>query len=361
MRKFLAVLMAVLLMMPAAQAETALRWVEGGGADRVHLRAAPGTAADSLGLYFMGTQVVLMNEQNGWAHVLVGAAEGWMMTEYLSGAYLPEIGPWYVVDNPGSTWVNLRTAPSMAAAVSMTPGNGRKVRLLGETADGWSYVDCNGAKGYILTSLLSPVQAAENIATTVLGQAADFYYIHRYTAPNGQEVYFTAMEDEVYIDFRDVNFDGFEDIVVDNVMGASNFFSEFFVYEAASGAYVRAVTDGDEERLCNYSLHPENGIVATYTNAGSAGLIHVMNLYRWEGNVLRLIRSAVSDEWSEDVFEGQTYTSVIHGDILHMTVRDHTRGGYDDAVVWEVIIPVDNADVQQLYEEEMNALWQGIR
>lgn len=367
MKRLLAVLLILVLFLAAARAEgaegtkKALRWVGGGNADRVHLRAAPSVMADSLGLYFTGTEAILLDAEDGWAHVLVGTEEGWIMQDYLSDGYLRRIGPWRIVDNPGSTWVNLRTAPSMEAAVAMTPENGTRVRLLGETADGWSHVDCSGAKGYILTSLLSPAGQAENTATTVLGQTADFYYIHRYTAPNGQDIFFTAMEDEAYIEFHDVNFDGVEDIVVNTVMGANNFFSELFVYDATGGAYVRVVTDSSEERLCNVSLHPESGIVSTHWNGGYAGLLHVTSLYRWEGTKLTLIRRAVSDEWAEDVFEGQTYTSIIHGDILHVTVHDFTRGGDDDAVVWEVIMPKDDVDFEQLYEQETNALWQGIR
>lgn len=359
MKKILAALILALLCLPAAWAEEAARalhWIDGGQADRVHLRAAPSAQSTSLGLYFTGTQVILLGEENGWAHVLAGTEEGWIMEDYLAGAYLPQSGPWQVVDNANSTWVNLRTAPSMNAAVSMRQSNGTRIRLLGETADGWSYVDCSGAEGYILTGLLTSGDEGKDTATTVLGQTADFYYIHRYTAPNGQDIYFTAMEDDVYIDLRDVNFDGFEDIVVDTVMGANNFFSEFFVYDATGGAYVRVMTDSSEERLCNVSLHPEWGIVSTHWNGGYAGLLHVTRLYRWEGATLKLLRSAVSDEWSEDVFEGQSYTSIVRGDLLHMTVCDH-----DGSVLWELVVPVDDVDYQQLFEEETNALWQGIR
>lgn len=361
MKRLLVAMLFAMLLLPVAHAETELRWIEGGDADRVHLRAVPSTAADSLGLYFMGTQVILLEEQGGWARVLVGAEEGWMVADYLSSGYIPQTGPWHVVDNPGSTWVNLRTAPSMDAPPAMTPQNGRQVRLLGETADGWSYVDCGGAKGYIMTRLLGESGEAATQSTTVLGLTADWWYIHEVIAPNGQRICFTGMEDWADVSFEDVNFDGIDDIVAVSVMGASNFFSEFFVYDTAAGEYVRAVTDSDEERLCNVQLHPESGLVVTYTNAGSAGLMHVWNIYRWEGTGLKLIRSAVSDEWSEEFFERSTWTSVIHGDILHMTVRDHTLGSYDDCIVWEVIMPKDDVDFESLYEQEMEALWQGIR
>lgn len=361
MKKLFASMLWLLLLLNAAHAEAGLRWIGGGNADRVHLRAAPSPAADSLGLYFTGTEAILLDEQGGWAHVMVGAAEGWMMADYLAPGYLAQLGPRYQVDNPNSTWVNLRTAPSMDAPAAMTPPNGTQVRLLGETADGWSYVDCGGAKGYIMTSLLREADEADAQSTTVLGATADWWYIHEYIAPNGQRICFTGMEDQADVYFEDVNFDGIEDIVAVSVRGANNFFSEYFVYDPDAGEYVRAVTDSDEERLCNVQLHPESGLVVTYTNAGSAGLTHVWNIYRWEGTNLTLLRSAVSDEWVEDISEGQTYTQIIHGDTLHVTVRDHTLGSYDDCIVWEVILPKDDIDFESLYKQELEALWQGIR
>ena len=65
--------------------------------------------------------------------------------------------------------------------------------------------------------------------TTILGYMPDDEYIHQYLAPNGQLLWFTAMEQEPYISFEDVNFDGCEDIVIVVAMGASNAFAEFFV------------------------------------------------------------------------------------------------------------------------------------
>ena len=356
MKRLLIVLLLTALLLPAARADTALRWIDGGNADRVHLRAAPDASADSLGLYFTGTGAILLEERGGWAHVMLGAVEGWMMADYLSGAYIPLMGPGCRVENPGSTWVNLRTAPSLEAAVAMRLPNGRALRLLGETADGWSYVEGGGAKGYVMTSLLSEADEAATQSTTVLGLTADWWYIHEYIAPNGQRICFTGMDDQADVYFEDVNFDGFEDIVAVSVRGANNFFSEYFVYDPIGGEYVRAVTDSDEERLCNVQLHPEEGLVVTYTNYGNAGLMHVRNIYRWEGTNLRLLRSAVSDEWSEESFEGSTYTSIVHGDLLHMTVRDH-----DGSILWEIVMPKDNIDYESLFEQETEVLWQGIR
>lgn len=360
MKRMLSMLLVLMLCAPAAMAESPVFYIDGKNADRVHLRAEPFISSDSMGLYYTGTDVIVIEYQGDWAWVMVGDEDGYIMREYLTLEYMARQGPWAVVDNPHSTWVNLRMAPSMQGMVAMRPENGTTVQVLGETASGWSYVDCDGVKGYIMTSLLGEAKEALPANTVVLGSTADFYYIHQYTAPNGQNIYFTAWEDDVYLAFQDVNFDGIDDIVVDTVTGANNIFSEFFVWDAANGEYVRVVSDGTEERWCNYQLYSEYQLIATYSNGGNAGLLHVRNLYCWEGNELRLLRSAVSDEWTEDFFEGQTYTSIIHGDTLHITVRDYTDP-YEENLLWELIIPKEDTEYRDVFNEEMEALWQGLR
>ncbi len=52
--------------------------------DRLHLRREPSTQSQSLGRYFNGTQVeVIEYTQDGWAHVRVDGKEGYMMVQYL--------------------------------------------------------------------------------------------------------------------------------------------------------------------------------------------------------------------------------------------------------------------------------------
>lgn len=359
MKRLLVILLVLLLCASAAVADTDVAYIDGLTADRVHLRSAPSVDADSLGLYFTGTDVIIIEQMADWTRVMVGDETGCIMTKYLTEEQPARLGSWAVVDNPHSTWVNLRMSPSMEGLIAVRPDNGTLVQVLGETADGWSYVDCGGVKGYIVTSMLG--EAAENrpANTVVLGWTAEGEYIHQYAAPNGQKICFTACENPVYIIFQDVNFDGIDDIVVHAAAGASNFFSEFFVYSSAAHEYVRVMNNSGEERLCNYQLYPEYGLVGTQSNNGSAGLLHVWNLYRWEGNELRLIRSAVSDEWSESIVEGQTYTSIIHGDTLHVTVSDYT-GGDDASVLWEIIIPKEEAEYRDIFNEEMEVLWQGL-
>ena len=248
----------------------------------------------------------------------------------------------------------------MNALVAMCPENGTRVQVLGETADGWYYVDCDGVKGYMLKNLLSEARQMP-LDTTVLGVSADGWYIHECIAPNGQRIVFTAMDDWVDLSYEDVNFDGIQDIVAFTVMGASNASAEFFVYEPYGGAYVRAETKGADNRLCNYQLLPQQGLVVTWTNYGHAGATHEYCIYRWVGTELELLRSAESDMLTEESSTATAYTETTYTDIYHIVVRDFTWGGYDDAIIWEATVSREEYETLDIYTEEMNILWQGIR
>lgn len=361
MKKLLAFLMILLLWIPAVKAEDSSRWIDGGNADRVHLRSEPSTASDSLGLYFTGTGVSLIDEMGDWARVMIGDVKGYIMADFLSQSQPVLMAPWQMVDNPSSTWVNLRERPSMSADILSFPDNGITVRVLGETADGWSYVDCDGVMGYMRTDLLSAMnEAAAREPATMLSDATSDGYIWQYIAPNGKPIYFTAETEAPYITFEDVNFDGRDDIVILTISGASNGWFKFFVYDKARDEYVYARHTGDDAGIVNYAAYPEYGIIASHGNNGNAGLLHVTNLYRWEGNELRLIRSATSDEWSESSFEGDVYTQVIRGDLLHITVRDYTHG-YEGTVIFDQVITKEAAETRDIFSEEQEALWRGIK
>ena len=214
----------------------------------------------------------------------------------------------------------------------------------------------------MLMVLLLCAPAAMAAETTILGYMPDCEYIHQYLAPNGQLLWFTAAEKEPCIQMDDVNFDGWDDIAVMTVSGATNAWYTFFIYDNVRDVYTHVSHDGAE--IINYTTYPQYGIIASYGKNGSAGLLHVSSLYRWEGNRLRQIRSSVSDEWSETTFEGDTYTQIIRGDTIHVTVLDHTEGN-EGTVIYDRIIPrdelIEHEDYQRIFDEEMAALWQGLR
>ena len=362
MKRLLALLLTLLLL-PAALADSALYYIDGQDADRVHLRKGPSTAAESLGLYYTGTDVTILAWYDEWVQVVIGEVSGYMMSRFLTEMQTNRLGPWRMVNNPNSAWVNLRKSPSTNGKVALRPENGTSVIVLGETSDGWSYVECQGVIGYIRTDLLSAREKKPfDARTTIISQACSDGYIHQYTAPNGQVLYFTSEMEEPRFYQDDVNFDGFDDLVIMTVSGATNAWYTFFTYDPALAEYKHVLHYGAE--FINYGTYPQYGIISSYGKSGRAGLLHTEDLYRWEGSRLKLIRSSVSDEWSEDIFEGETYTNIIHGDVLHVTVRDYT---YDDVgmVIYERFIELDetmnNEDYRRIYDEEMAALWQGLK
>ena len=86
----------------------------------------------------------------------------------------------------------------------------------------------------LLALLLCLPAAAEIVGTTPQDE-----YIHRYVAPNGQEIYYVSHEDEwATVQQQDVNFDGHDDLVFLITQGASNGFFEFYVWD--DGQYVLA-------------------------------------------------------------------------------------------------------------------------
>ena len=186
-------------------------------------------------------------------------------------------------------------------------------------------------------------------------------YIHRIEAPNGQALYYLSKEEEAFVTYRDVNFDGMEDIVVISSQGASNTWFLFFVWDGEN--YVRAGWDaGDDTGLPNYELLAGDGLVLASCNDGWAGGLHHRWLYRWEGTDLRLVRSAVSEEYQEMAVDGQTgavVTTTYNDRMSVRVIEPGDEGG--QRVLWEGIVTQEQAagDPQAFAQEEA-AFWQGI-
>lgn len=359
MKRLSILLLTLIMCMAVAHGENSQCWIDGQTADLVHLRSAAAATADSLGLYYSGTAVQVLQWLDDWAFVKVGEASGFMGSSYLSRGEIAPAGPWQAVDNPSSTWVNLRMSPSMSGKIALCPDNGTAVQVLGETADGWCYVDCGGTKGYIRSSLLSSLENGAAQRTTILSQEGVDSYIHQYIAPNGKPVYFSAALREPIISFDDVNFDGSMDIVALISSGVSNAYYAFFVYNPQTEAYERAILLSGEEALRNYQLHPDRRVVVSQGSNGAAGALHETYLYRWEGNALKLVRSAVSEDLTVMEFDEHRFTTTLYDDLLHMTVRDH-RQGEEGVILWEKTVSLDEAEVLNAMDEEEAALWQGI-
>ena len=338
--------------------------------DRVHLRAQPSSDSASLGLYFTGTPLKtgITDTITEWVKVRIGAGEGYMHTGCIAENAPASAAPARVVANPHSTWVHLRQGPSTSTQSLGRYDNGTLVRLLGETADGWSYVDMGDMTGYMLTSMLGSAPdaapapavtaAPAAVETNILGFTSQGNYIHAYAAPNGQYICFDAMEEYPYITEEDVNFDGRADLVVLVSMGASNAWYEFFVFDGTR--YQHVEHPGSEYGLPNYVLYPQQGLVGTHASNGSAGALHENCLYRWEGDQLKMIRRAVSEEYAETEFLSDRYVSTTWNDRIRFRVYENSPETGEGTIVFDETVHTSQLD-GDIFDREDAALWQGLR
>ena len=212
--------------------------------------------------------------------------------------------------------------------------------------------------------LLAALLFASPAAAQIVGQTPQFDYIHRYTAPNGQEIYYVSREDEwATVQEKDVNFDGHNDLVFLITLGASNGFFEFYVWD--DGQYVLAGRNHlFDLGLGNYELDEENGYVISHYSNGWAGLLHEKHIFRWEGNDLKLVRYAVSEHQKTAISQDDVFVTVENYDLLHVRVFE-CRYGEDertDEVIFERVVSMSEGfDERALLEEENTALWNGLK
>jgi len=127
--------------------------------DRLNLRAAPRQDAVSLGKYYNGTPVYLLDApKNGYAHVSIcgESPEGYMDTRYLSAQAVDSAMPSLTVRNGSGTGANLRAQPSPTAKILATYPNGTRLSVLGVRDDGWLHVTHEGYCAFVLADLLTP-------------------------------------------------------------------------------------------------------------------------------------------------------------------------------------------------------------
>ena len=188
----------------------------------------------------------------------------------------------------------------------------------------------------------------------VVGRTADAL-IHRFTAGNGQEIYFVSTAEETIVDTAtDVNFDGQPDLTVVTAQGASNTFFAFYLWNGSE--YVPAEpVPGD---VANYAL-VDGRYLVSWRNDGSAGLLCHAEICVWEGSELKTIRTLDAEEETVIEWEGRVMTQTTNLDRLHVVVRELDGAVGAAEVLWEQTyepFPEDPA-----VPDEMNAqLWAGL-
>ena len=122
---------------------------------QLHLRKAGSTSAKSLGLFYTGTPVTVLNyTRDGWAYVRIGQTEGYMDADYLTSTPPTQYGVKRTVRNSRATGLNLRALPSTGGELLDFAPNYTTLTVLGELSDGWCFVEYNGTLGYMLGTYL---------------------------------------------------------------------------------------------------------------------------------------------------------------------------------------------------------------
>ena len=137
--------------------------IDGGNSNRVHLREEPSTEADSLGLYFTGTQVECRSDpKQEWVKVQIGRERGYMKSKYLKrGEAADAVTPRFLRGTvTAKNYGRLRAGPSTEYQFLCKANHGAPVTIMGETAEHWYYVELGTETGFISSGL---VYAGEEI------------------------------------------------------------------------------------------------------------------------------------------------------------------------------------------------------
>lgn len=124
-------------------------------ADRLNLRAQPDKKSTSLGKYYSGAPVRILENRGEWARVEILGVEGWMMTQYLAiGEEMKNVefaGPWLQTMESGSM---LHAEPNEEAALGVEYGNSRAMKVIGIVDETWYHVwfYTEGCGGYFHVS-----------------------------------------------------------------------------------------------------------------------------------------------------------------------------------------------------------------
>ncbi len=359
---FLLMLLCVLFLCTAALADGA--YINGLTADRVHLRKEASTSSESLGLFYTGTRVACDETKLGdeWVKASIGAQNGYIMGKYLQADFPSGVD--YQIARVSASSVNFRAKPTKDSKVMRVLKQGDEMTVWGQTANDWYYVLADdGAVGYVMPKYTEMGEnEPQRIAIRRVGESYTNDFIYAFTAPNGQEIFFTAMEDPS-VKLEDVNFDGQDDLVVTIIRGASNFYTEFYVWNGKE--YVRAKHYAIDYAPVNYSLLPDQKLVLSQANNGYAGSLFEKLLFQWDGTDLKAVRriSSVENEVHTDTENGFSIAYELNR--LLVRVWDYEQTGGQDDLVYETVVNADDITDGDTYEaafkDAFDAFWMGIK
>ncbi|MCL1964793.1 MAG: SH3 domain-containing protein [Firmicutes bacterium] len=125
--------------------------------DRLHLRTAPSTDAVSIGRYYSGTPVQVLEDQGEWAKVSIAGIQGYMMKKFLAfGQDMLNVERWFpgkhLTEKAAEKGINVYASPDTASAIIgiLRGGDGLAEYILATVGDGWYHVlRGDGLSGYV--------------------------------------------------------------------------------------------------------------------------------------------------------------------------------------------------------------------
>jgi len=120
----------------------------------VNVRSGPSTDHTVTGNLLQGTEVTVLEEQNGWYHISYNNLNGWVSAQYI------KVTPGATVQVTGSL-VNLRSGPGTSHAVVGQARQGDTLLLLGKEGDWCKVQTASGLICYVSSSLVQNGTAAQ--------------------------------------------------------------------------------------------------------------------------------------------------------------------------------------------------------
>ena len=139
----------------------------------VRLRSGPGKGYSIIAAYAPGTKCTVLSAGNNWSRIQIGSLTGYMMTRFLTSAYVgptptpkPQPSPSgeyqvYVTSQNGKG-VNLRSGPSKAFGSIGFYSVGTPAWMITKGTS-WSYIRINNRYGYMMTQYLTDKQPDHNL------------------------------------------------------------------------------------------------------------------------------------------------------------------------------------------------------
>lgn len=153
----------------------------------VNVRSGPSTDYTVTGNLLQGTEVVLLEEQNGWYRISYNNLNGWVSAQYI------KVSPGATVLVTGSL-VNLRSGPGTGYAVVGQARQGDTLVSLGQEGEWCKVQTASGLVCYVASSLVQSGTATQAGTTVPQTKPAD-------TSPA------TGADIKVYLDGELLNFD----------------------------------------------------------------------------------------------------------------------------------------------------------